>query len=919
MSTAGFESAAQKPESRHSEIAIFSWDKLPACPFRTGPDKLEAYPTSINHNLSARQCLARRSRAVYVALVLCGLSMVGCTRAHYREQADAEVYDAVAGATANPRFEMPGYNIGIDPRSRLFDPTDPDRPPMPPDDPDSHRLMECVDGHRGWPHWHKDGDLADVEVSDYRAWLPYDTDGRVRVDLGGAIELARLHSREYQAQMETLYLSALDVTAERFRFQSQFFGGNATQFTSLGRIRNGGTSSSLLTTDTDLQMRKLSTTGGTLIVGLANSIVWEFSGQDTSVNSSLLNFAISQPLLQFAGRPRVMEILTRSERSLLANVRQFDRYRQGFYLDLATGNAVGSGLSRTGGLFGGSGLSGFTGVGVGGFGGVGAIGVTSSGGFAGSGGVGANGAGGYLFFLQQQQFIRNQRARIAGLRDTWLQLDAAFDAGRLESRFQVDFARQAYYTGQSELLNSLAAYESALDLYKIRLGLPPDVSFDLRDQFFDQFNLIDPELTQLQDAVGDRLEALAASQIEGGAVENDSLVKDLAARVRTFKDGLALDMQVVEDHLPQRRQALVDLARQPDLKENQFDLRALTVEALESRIETLRTEHVRLTVELDALEGLIGGLASDTQLKPAERLRAEKEILTRLSSALLELSLLQARARLHGVTLVPVAVAPETAFQVAMVRRADWMNAKASLVDSWRLIRFNANALRSNLSVNVAGDLGTSGNNPVKFDSANGRLTAGFAIDAPLTRVLERNQFRQSLIDYQQARRSLMLQRDEIHRGLRSRLRQIRLDQFNLELRRLAVDVAITQTDVARLKLVEPEKPTQDGKVAPPSTTIARDLVDALANLQQTQVFFIQVWGDYEIQRRLLDFDLGTMDLDDRGLWSDPGPLTDDTLLGRYYECLPDPFVTMESPDPPGYVELAPAELPPEPTEFKPL
>ena len=332
-------------------------------------------------------------------------------------------------------------------------------------------------------------------------------------------------------------------------------------------------------------------------------------------------------------------------------------------------------------------------------------------------------------------------------------------------------------------------------------------------------------------------------------------------------------------------------------------------------IETLRTEHVRLTDELNALVRLIGELANDTRLEPAERLRAEKEILSRVSSSLLELSLLQARARLHGVTLVPIEVAPETAFQVAMVRRADWMNAKASLVDTWRLIRFNANALRSNLSVNVAGDLGTTGNNPVKFNSANGRLTAGVAFDAPLTRVIERNQFRQSLIDYQQARRSLMAQRDEIHRGLRSRLRQIRLDQFNLELRRLAVDVAITQTDVARLKLVEPEKPVQG---AAPSTTIARDLVDALANLQQTQQAFIQVWGDYEIQRRLLDFDLGTMGLDDRGLWRDPGPLTDETLLGQYYECLPDPFLTRESPDPPEYVELAPAELPPEPTEFQP-
>lgn len=843
-----------------------------------------------------------------VAMLVLGLTSGGCHRAHYREQADAEAAAVVTQATADPRFQLAEFDIAIDPRSRLFDPFDPDCPPMPPDDPDSHRLMQCVDGHDGWSHWEQNGVLPDVEVNDFRRWLPVNGDGQVRVDLGGAMDLARLHSRDYQAQLETLYLSALDVTAERFQFQTQYFftARDAAEFST-----QAGDGSSTRSLSSDLRLGRLTTTGGTIAAGLANSILWQFSDGDSNTNTSLMSFAISQPLLQFAGKPRFMERLTRSERSLLANVRQYDRFRQGFYLEVATGNGGGGGLQRAGGLFGGSGLSGFTGVGVGGFGGVGAVGVTSSGGFAGGGGVGAQGAGGFLGFLQTQQFIRNQRTRIASLRDTWLQLESAFDAGRLENRFQVDFARQAYYSGQSELLNNVAGYESSLDLYKIRLGLPPDIPFELRDPFFDQFSLVDSELTRLQNEVAARFEALSAAQVAGQLIDSATEVRDLPNRMRRMTDVMDSDLTMVDANLPQRRLALEELSRRPELHEQNFDSRAISPAALDERVKLLRNERLRLAKVIHEVADSVERLTSDKVLDPVARVQAERALAARVSATLLELSLWQARTRLHGVVLVPVRVTPETAFQVALTRRPDWMNAKAALVDTWRLIEFNANALKSNLTVNVEGDLGTTGDNPVNFSDANGVLRAGVRFDAPLTRLIERNQYRQSLIDYQQARRSVIAQRDEIHRGLRARLRQIHLDQFNLELRRLAVDVAITQTDIARLKLSEPEKPVGDGKVAAASAspTVARDLVDALQNLLQSQVTFIQVWGDYEIQRRLLDFDLGTMVLDERGLWVDPGSVTEESLLSRYYETHPNPVTNGASP--PGTL-LPGGELPPD-------
>ena len=872
--------------------------------------------TSISKNARRANVLPFWRKVGSVA-ALCGLLAVGCSRKHYRLQTDAVVSDTVAGATANPRYQLPGLNIAIDPRSRLYDPTNADNPPRPPDDPDSHRLMEVVDGHRGWPHWDDDGVLDDVEVNDYRSCLPYDADGRIKLDLRGTMELARLHSRDYQLQLESLYLSAVDVSAERFAFNAQFYGGNTSTYTGIGALFSGGPSSAASTT-TNPFFTKMFTTGGTLVVGLANSIVWQFSPTRTTTNVSMLNFALSQPLLQYAGRPRILERLTLVERNLLENVRQYGRYRQGFYLAIATGNPNANFVGRIGGLGGGSGLSDFSGLGVGGFGTLGAITGLSNGGGANNAGISPGGLGGYLGFLQQQQYFRNIRVQNSRLRDMWLQLNAMFEAGRLENRFQVELARNAYYFGQSGLLQSLAAYDTQLDSFKVAtLGLPSDIPFEVHDQFFEKFNLIDPGLNQLQEEVGDRHEVLSSAQVDGTVATTDQAIQNLSQRIRTFVKEVAGDMKAVEAEIPTRRKTLTELTEFHELKDNQFDNRALTPEALDLQIKNLRKEFPRVSSELTTLAEKFDELAAETDLDQEELIRAEKELLTRLSSSLLELSLLQARARLHGISLAPVRLTSETALQVALAQRPDWMNAKASLVDTWRLIRYNANALRTNVTVNISGNLGTSGNNPIQFNGENGQLSAGLTIDPPLTRVLERNNFRIALVQYQQARRQLMAQRDQILQEIRLRLRQIRLDTLNLELRRLAVDVAITQTDVARLKLVEPEKPSTDSnKITTVSPTVARDLSDALANLVNSQQALIFTWGDYESQRRLLDYALGTMRVDDSGMWIDPGPMTDETILSRYYDNCPDPLQHDSSHGRSDFFELAPGELPPEPAEM---
>jgi hypothetical protein len=332
-----------------------------------------------------RSCtrIARRpilgTGGLYLALFAVLSAQLGCTRSYYRRQADSEVNCIIDNKSAAIGSAPGQFRIEIDPRSRMYDPTNPDCPPMPPDDPTSHQLMHCVDCTPGSPCWRHLDTTPHTENPNWKDSLPRDEEGSIVLDLTGAVETALLHSPEYQEQLETLYLSGLDVSFERFRFDTQFFGGSSIFYEAEGPIRSGRPSgSSRLIVEPSragnrYRAEKLTATGGELVVGFANSLMWQFAGPDDYSSRTLIDVNLVQPLLRAGGRIRVMERLTIAERALLANVRQMEHYRRGFYLSVVTGEDPGEGPNRRGGFFGGSGLEGFSGVGGGGFGRVGRV------------------------------------------------------------------------------------------------------------------------------------------------------------------------------------------------------------------------------------------------------------------------------------------------------------------------------------------------------------------------------------------------------------------------------------------------------------------------------------------------------------------------------------------------------------------
>jgi hypothetical protein len=187
--------------------------------------------------------------------------------------------------------------------------------------------------------------------------------------------------------------------------------------------------------------------------------------------------------------------------------------------------------------------------------------------------------------------------------------------------------------------------------------------------------------------------------------------------------------------------------------------------------------------------------------------------------------------------------------------------------------------------------MGTVGSNPVKFDAATGRLRAGIEFDAPLTRLAERNNYRQSLIEYNQARRAYYTFVDRVSQSLRGTLRTIDLNQVNFELRRSAVHTALTQVDLARKQLLAPIRPNVEGPIGAASAAVSgsqsgdlgRDLVTALADLTQVQNDFLSVWLNYRVLRMGLDLDLGVMRVDHGGMWIEPEEYDLSALLGEDY------------------------------------
>ena len=778
-------------------------------------------------SLHRSRCILKAAWDLTLALSLFAMVFsCGCSRVFYREQADRQVYDLVEEKSIDARWQAHDFSIIPDVRSRFYDATDPDSPPLPPDDPTAREYMDVVYGMKGSKKWKQLGEMDVIENPFWRAYLdpaaaeegrPPAVQNLTAID---AIHLSLIHSREYQTQLENLYLAALAVTLERYQFDVRptgILGG-------FGLGEPGGDlffqhqpddESSLQLSPLHLGVSKLFPTGAQLAAELVNDTVWLFAGPNTTRSSTTLSYSLIQPLLFMAGRDVVLEDLTQSERNLVYALRDFARFRKEFFTNTITGGQI-AGLQRF--------LRGFEFL---------------------AGDDGPN-VGFYPTLLRLQK-VRNVQENVRSI-------DALIEELTAQGASQLDITqlKGSQASARSRLFNSVRLYEDRVDQFQVQLGLPPDIDLTLDDSLLALFQFVDPTVITADmhlQSIGRQIRSIS------GPVTSQALGEIITELIR-IRGEVADVVEVVREDYARLNAVLPD--RLQTLGPSQ---QSKLIETLKQDYGTMEESAGRLAQATADLSSLVHR-TEQANTTPAGR-KAYLDATVRLRSMLLlivqTLSSVQISARVELISLQPVEIEMAEATRTALDHRLDLMNRRAIVVDARRKLEIAANAVEATVNVVAEGDLSTpplaSGNEPFDFRATESEFRLGLAVLTPLDRRAQRNDYRATQIAYQRARRGYMVSEDKIKLTVRQAVRTLqelsaKFDFNRREVRSGAHELFLAQTNL---------------EVGQRGLSLTR----ALRNLRHDKDDLIEAWLDYESTRINLARDMGTMQIDEQGVWID--------------------------------------------------
>ncbi|MFW6189771.1 MAG: TolC family protein [Planctomycetota bacterium] len=328
-------------------------------------------------------------RASACGVAIAGLTLVlaaaGCSPQWYKESADREVYSIIEQKTKRVPGMLEEFSIEAEEEAVL-------------------RTCPFVTEEEAFGV----ETPADAEQAEGREAEPAPP---VRMlDLQRALEVAALNSREYQSQKEDVYLEALALTLERYRFDPQFFG---TLTGNYDNTDSGDTEQ--VSGDSGFGFTKLFKTGALLSVNLATEVSQFLTGDPRKSERSILNLSITQPLLQGSGIA-VTEPLTQAERDAIYQIRNFVRFRRQFFVRVLSD---------------------------------------------------------YYNVLESLQVLRNEQTNSENLQFTLERARARSEAGQLPP-FQVEQTRQDVLLAADRVERARQRYEGSLDDFKITLGLPTE-------------------------------------------------------------------------------------------------------------------------------------------------------------------------------------------------------------------------------------------------------------------------------------------------------------------------------------------------------------------------------------------------------------------------------------------------------------
>ncbi|MEE9211530.1 MAG: TolC family protein, partial [Phycisphaeraceae bacterium] len=234
------------------------------------------------------------------------------------------------------------------------------------------------------------------------------------MDLEQALGYAIAHSRDYRNRKEDLFLAALDLLVERHLWGPLFFHDVTAEFSGMPEA---GDHDQVLTLINELRVTQRLPYGGDLSVSALVayvSVLQNATGLSPEQSqSSSLALSIRQPLMRGFGKV-AREVLIRTERELVYAVRDFERFRRQLLVDIAAD---------------------------------------------------------YYGLLAQQARIENLKTNVANFELLARRFDALAKAGRAPY-FQAESFQQQVLFARNDLFTAERQYDSSLDAFKIRLGMP---------------------------------------------------------------------------------------------------------------------------------------------------------------------------------------------------------------------------------------------------------------------------------------------------------------------------------------------------------------------------------------------------------------------------------------------------------------
>jgi hypothetical protein len=153
----------------------------------------------------------------------------------------------------------------------------------------------------------------------------------VRLNFFDSLQYGVRHSRQYQDQMESLYLQALDVTLQRHLFEPRPFAGGTLLYT--GGQRDTEYKAALTSTLRAGVKQQLPYGGEVVAQGLVN-FVDAIGGNAVGGENADVVLSGSVPLLRGFGMVN-LEPLINGERKLVYQVRTFENFRRDFVINVA--------------------------------------------------------------------------------------------------------------------------------------------------------------------------------------------------------------------------------------------------------------------------------------------------------------------------------------------------------------------------------------------------------------------------------------------------------------------------------------------------------------------------------------------------------------------------------------------------------